>query len=144
MAISKILGILCGILCCNLAAKEMPEATCVADPLFWTIFLNRVLIGVTVGLAGFVDRCYFCFKFCPMNFFWSRIFLRGAGIGAFVSLPNAFGILIGADFSDEKIKFGFWATIAAGAFYGFLIDLIATKFAGEGKKLFDEKNCEKK
>ncbi len=126
IAIAKVLGLGAGLLCVSFAAKEMPEIWDCKNPLFWTIVINRVVLGVMVGIAGFMTiHPIFKFKCFP--------FLRGAVFGAFVSLDLAFGGLIGNNAPEAMMIF--WATIIAGTVYGMIIDIVATKFGGEGKEL---------
>ncbi len=63
-------------------------------------------------------------------------FLRGAILGAVVSLVNAFGILT---MPTENAATIFWLTIGVGAIYGLIIDVVATKIGGEGKTLIEGK-----
>ncbi len=37
----------------------------------------------------------------------------------------------------DEMRMIFWMTIAAGAVYGLIIDVIATKVAGDGKELME-------
>ncbi len=128
-----VLGIIFGFLCVWLASKESPDIW--GSPLMWSILFNRFLIGVVVFLAG-------AFTFHPI--FKCRIYpwIRGLAIGALVSLDIALGIFIAPmGMDEEKMKMVFWATIIAGALYGLIIDVIASKVAGEGQELL---TCEKK
>ncbi len=127
IAIAKFLGLGAGLLCISFAAKEMPEIWDFKNPLFWTIVINRIVLGIVVGLAGFMT-IHPIFKFKCFSF------LRGAVFGALISLDMAFGGLIDNP-NPEKAMTIFWATIIAGAVYGLIIDIIATKFGGEGKEL---------
>ena len=126
IAIAKFLGLCGGLLCISFVAKEMPEIWDLKNPLFWTIVINRIVLGVMVGIAGFMTiHPIFKFRCFP--------FLRGAVFGAFVSLSLAFGGIIGNTSSEAMTIF--WATIIIGAVYGLIIDIVATKFGGEGKEL---------
>ena len=128
------LGLFFGFLCAFLASTGNP--TLKADPnfwgsaLMWSIVFNRVLIGFVILLAGVITvHPVFKFRFYP----W----LRGALIGALVSLDISIASLI----SDAPDKWSiFWITIVAGVIWGLIIDVVATKFAGEGKILLDYEN----
>lgn len=124
------LSLLAGLLCAYLASLTNPAAWQISHPLFWTIVTDRLLIGLTVGLAGpFTTHPVFGFRCWPP--------LRGAVLGAFASLPLAFGGIIDATTLPPEITttFIFWATVGAGAVYGLLIDVIATRWGGEGRAL---------
>lgn len=124
------LGIVAGLICVALAGQHNPEVLEWQKPLFWTIFSDRVLIGLVIGFAGAFTRH-------PV-FGWSCFsWLRGAALGALVSLPLAFGSIVDptkipAEFTPTLI---FWATVGSGAVYGLIIDLIATKVGGQGKEI---------
>ncbi len=129
IAIAEILGLGAGLLCISFVAKEMPEIWDLKNPLFWTIVINRIVLGLVVGLAGFMT-------FHPIFKFRCFPFLRGAVFGAVVSLSMAFGGLIGNPHPETMMTI-FWATIIAGVVYGMIIDIVATKFGGEGKALLE-------
>ncbi len=127
VAIAEFLGLAAGLLCISFVAKEMPEIWDLKNPLFWTIVINRIVLGILVGIAGFMTiHPIFKFRCYP--------FLRGAVFGALISLDMAFGGLIGNP-NPETMMTIFWATIIAGSVYGMIIDIIATKFGGEGEEL---------
>jgi len=54
--------------------------------------------------------------------------------GAVISLLMAIGALLSP--TEENPWHVFWLIIGFGVFFGVVIDLLATKFAGEGKKLY--------
>jgi len=131
MLICKILGLIFGLICVALAAQDDPNIWCWKNPLMWNILINRTLIGVLVGCAGFmVKHPVFGFRVHPI--------LRGAIIGAFVSLDMAVGVFMAPDMTIEKMKMIFWGSIGVGSVYGLIIDFIATKIAGEGKVLMKD------
>lgn len=119
------LGIVFGFLCAWFASSSNPGLWW--TPLMWTLVTDRFLIGLVVGLAGVYTRHpIFGFR-CPPA-------LRGFVLGALVSLPIATGGMMSTvpDMGPWEI---FWASIIAGAVYGLIIDLVATKFAGQGPEL---------
>jgi len=123
------LGLAFGIFCAWSARGGNPEFAKIENywlsAMAWVMIFNRMLIGFVVFLAG-------AFKRHPIFGFRCFPFLRGTMMGVLVSLVNAIGILT---VPGEQMWFGFWATITAGAIYGAIIDLVATKFAGEGAVL---------
>jgi len=125
-----ILGIAFGFLCSFLAWKSSPDLQNDPNywwsPMMWAIVYNRFLIGVVILFAGaFTVHPFFKWlKFAP----W----FRGTILGAVVSVDMAIGSLISGTPDSCKI---FWMTILAGAIYGLIIDVVATKIAGEGKDL---------
>jgi hypothetical protein len=124
------LGIIAGLVCVTLVSQNMPEIWAWDNMLLWTLFSDRVLIGLVVFLAG-------TFTSHPILGFKLHSWLRGAAMGALVSLPIAFGALVDPSTLPAEITatFVFWATVGSGAIYGLIIDLIATKIGGEGKAL---------
>ena len=127
------LGIVAGLICVALAGQSSPEIWNVKNPLLWTLLTDRFLIGLVIGLAG-------AYTHHPVFGFRMPAFLRGAALGTLVSLPIAFGALttpIEQIPTGVTLNFIFWATLAAGAIYGLVIDVIATKVGGEGKQLIN-------
>jgi len=115
------LGLGFGILCVLLASSNSPE---MLNVIKYNIIFNRILIGVMVAACGvFSVHPYFGWRLYPA--------LRGGFIGAFISLDIAIGALA----IEEDGKIIFIATIISGAIYGLIIDLVATKFGGEGQDL---------
>jgi len=125
--IATILGAAFGVLCTWVASQGSPELFDVKNPIFWSIVTNRMLIGILVATAGaFTHHPLFKFRVHPI--------LRGAKMGILASLCIAFvpAELLPEGLSALKV---FWMTIGSGAVYGIIIDLVATKFGGEGKEL---------
>ena len=121
------LGIVFGFLCAYLAWQADPTTCFWQSPLTWQIVYNRMLIGAFILIMGvFTVHPVLKFRLFPA--------FRGALIGAVVSIDLGLGIFITPIQNDVSI---FWMTIGFGAFYGFVIDVIATKIAGEGKKLLE-------
>ncbi len=120
------LGIAFGFLCAYLASRSVAVEFW-WTPLMWTIVTDRFLVGLLVALGGaYVIHPVFRFRCHPI--------LRGAVLGAVASLPLATGGMMTPPASMSAWTL-FWATVLAGAFYGAVIDLIATKVAGEGEVL---------
>lgn len=116
------LGIVAGLVCTFLASSSTPAIWGTA--LMWTIIANRFVIGLVVGFAGAYTRHpVFCFPI-PSYF-------RGFCLGVFVSLSLAAGVMM----NPEGTWTIFWAILVAGGVYGSIIDMLATKFGGEGKDL---------
>jgi hypothetical protein len=125
------LGIGFGFLCAYLASKGSSEmlgdSNFWGSALMWNIVFNRFLSGVMISLVGvFTIHPFFGFRLFP----W----LRGFFIGGFVSLDIAIGSLMSPVSSEMAFQI-FWMTILAGAIYGMIIDVTATKIGGEGEKL---------
>ena len=127
--ISLLLGILFGLLCVTLACKGGEEKIW-GTALMWVIIFNRFLIGYVVFILG-------VFTTCPKTGIRLYPWLRGALAGALVSLDMAIGVFVSPMEDEGKMKMIFWSTILVGAFYGMIIDLLATKFGGEGKELLE-------
>ncbi|MEO5363318.1 MAG: hypothetical protein H7838_06805 [Magnetococcus sp. DMHC-8] len=126
--VAVVLGTLSGLLCVMLAAGQQPEMASVTHPIFWAILTDRMLIGVVVALAG-------AFTTHPVLGFAYRPWLRGACMGAVVSLPLAAGAMGGTPPPGVSVWMIFWATLLAGAVYGAIIDWAATRVGGEGEPL---------
>ncbi|MDQ1343808.1 MAG: hypothetical protein QG650_528 [Patescibacteria group bacterium] len=118
--IAMPLGIAAGFLCAFLASSSAPGIWW--TPLMWALVTDRLLIGLVVGLAG-------AYLVHPVLRFPIPAWIRGTCLGVFVSLPLAFGAMINPTAEGWTV---FWLTLAAGAVYGFVIDMLATKFGGEG------------
>jgi hypothetical protein len=123
--ICVLLGIFCGFACayCRSINPELGLFVW-GSPQMWHIVFNRFLIGIVVFLAG-------AFTHNPLRWrLWS--WFRGATIGALVSLDLALsGIVLNLPLSV------FWGTIVSGSICGLLIDVLATKFSGEGRKIIE-------
>lgn len=59
---------------------------------------------------------------------------RGTVLGTFVSLPLAAGAMVAPAAGTDSWSL-FWLTLVAGAVYGLIIDVVATKFGGQGAEL---------
>ncbi|WP_130471987.1 hypothetical protein [Candidatus Magnetaquicoccus inordinatus] len=124
-----VLGGLAAALCITLASRGQAELASVHNPIFWAIVSDRLLIGMVVALAG-------AYTVHPLLGFSYPPLLRGACMGALVSLPLAAGGLASPASADLTPWLIFWATLLSGAFYGAIIDWLATRFGGEGMALF--------
>ncbi|MBF0262670.1 MAG: hypothetical protein HQL97_12655 [Magnetococcales bacterium] len=123
--ISIGLGALFGLLCAWLAGQQQPELFSPTNPIFWSIFTDRLLIGMMIGFAGAFTRH-------PVLGFPYRPWLRGGCLGLVVSLPLAAGAMSGPPHPHASAWMIFWASLLTGAVYGLIIDLVATRFGGEG------------
>lgn len=126
--VAMVLGLIFGLLCIFIAASEQPELASPNNPIFWAILTDRILIGIVVALAG-------AFTIHPVLGVPYPPWLRGACMGALVSLPLAAGAMSGPSSPDFSPWMVFFATLIAGAFYGAIIDLVATRVGGEGSSL---------
>ena len=105
LSISLLLGAILGILCIIGVGARLGFAG--NEVFLFGVWLNRVIIGLVIGLAGsivFVKN-----KFNPA--------VRGLFFGFLIS----FSLLVVSDFRDI---IGF----IPGIFYGLIIDVVATKY----------------
>lgn len=123
-----LLGIGFGFLCAYFASTGMEGQDFWWTPVMWGIVFNRFLIGLFITVMG-------VFNFNPVFKMKYWAWLRGAVIGAVVSIDLAVWNLMIPD--DPQIWFIFWMTILFGAIYGLIIDVVATAFVGDGKKLVE-------
>ncbi len=134
LVLGSILGTLFGVFCFSGFASnsDMPaeltkwQVWSWSNTMMWSTIANRFLLGVVVALAGFITVH-------PMYNLKISAWFRGMKIGFLVSLPMAIGALMGQD--AEMAKQGFWIVLVMGIIGGSIIDIIITKFAGEGKDL---------
>lgn len=127
--ICLVLGGVFGFICAYGRLMTTPELWAMEhywwSAVMWGFVINRVLIGVMLFFAG-------GFLWCP----WSGIrffpWMRGALIGGIVSLDVSVGVL--AQRGDWD---GFLEILIAGILYGVIIDVLATRFGGEGEELLD-------
>jgi len=132
LLISIFLGIGFGFLCAYFANSENQDPTFYFSALFWTIFGNRVLIGFVVFLVG-------VHRFHPIFGFRCFSILRGFMMGFLVSLPMAAGTFIGDSIPEDQKNIIFWSSVIMGGIYGSIIDVIASKFGGEGEEIIYQK-----
>jgi len=125
-SVCALLGIVCGLICCAMAATKVEGLW--GSTLMWVILWNRLLIGIFVFVVGvFNYHAILKIRLFP----W----LRGAAMGAIVSIGPAVASLMGPEGYQPQAVWGF---IIMGAIFGLLIDVIATKVAGDGKALVGE------
>jgi hypothetical protein len=126
IGLAKGMGLLAGLLCAYGASTQgVIGAFDYHSAMFWTIVLNRGILGMIIGVVGvYTLHPYLRFKIGPV--------LRGIVFGATISLLMATGILIAGE-PDRWI--GFWYTIGAGIVIGVVIDLVVTKLYGQGREL---------
>ena len=108
LIIATLSGILFGLVCCGLASSG-PELLTL--PIFLQIIFSRTLIGFAIGICIF-----------KMGH-WT---LRGLVLGFIFSLPMAFSGLMAPESPDFTTAGMFIATVAIGAIYGLLIEVITT------------------
>lgn len=126
--VAMVLGGGFGLLCVFMAAQHQPELFSLSHPIFWTILTDRILIGWVVALAG-------AYTVHPVLGFPYRPLWRGACMGGVVSLPLAAGAMSGPVPPPFSLWSIFFATLVAGAVFGAIIDLVATRVGGEGAGL---------
>ena len=93
------------------------------------LIANRTAIGFVVGLMGFLTVH-------PLFGFPLPSFFRGFMTGIFISLTLAIGATMGGN-SEPMITF--WILTIAGGIIGMIIDIIVTKFIGQGSDLYETK-----
>jgi hypothetical protein len=128
------LGVVFGLLCfAGFSSKsDIPvemarwQVWSLGNAWMWGTIINRALLGMVVGLSGVIVAH-------PLVKIRIRAWLRGTKIGALMSLPMAVGSLTNPN-HDMAVN-GFWIVLIAGIVIGLLIDIIITKFTGEGKEL---------
>jgi hypothetical protein len=127
--ISIVLWILFWFVCTWLASSSNPGIWWSA--LMWNLLFNRFLIGLVIAMM-------WVYTIHPV--LWFKCFaLRGAFFWAVISLDIAIGSYI-SNTADPATQFRvFWMTILAWAIYGLIIDIVATKFSGQGKELLHKK-----
>lgn len=114
------LGVLAGLICTWLASSSTPDIWGTA--LMWTIIANRWTIGLVIGLAGVYTKH-------PVFDFPIPSYFRGFMLGMAVSLSLAAGAMMSPDTSWMI----FWGSVVMGGIYGSIIDILATRYGGEGK-----------
>ncbi len=126
MAISLVLGTLFWFLCAFLASNGGGQNFW-WSPIMWNIIFNRFMIGFIVAILGLIT---------VHPLFWFRMypFLRWACAGAIISIDISFWPFIMGNQNASTIAI---MTIFAWAIYGMIIDIVATKCAGEGVKEFE-------
>lgn len=101
ISISILLSCILGIFC--VVGVSIRRNITFTDLVLWQIFYNRIILGIVVGLSGWIK---------------AKPVIRGAVAGLIVS----FSVYIGSGFSDP-------VTFFAGIIYGVIIDLVATKYS---------------
>jgi len=109
LIIALVIAGLAGIFCAyGTTMVEIPGLV-VDAPLLLTIFWGRLLIGLVIGFAG---------SLVILKGTLANAALRGLILGAIVSVGMGF-------YGGMEIM------VFAGAIYGLIADVLATKFAGE-------------
>jgi len=134
ISLGTLLGILAGVLCFAGFASNTDMPTDMAqwqvwswsNGMMWSTIINRMVLGQVVALAGFM-------MFHPIFGFRLSPWLRGMKVGFLISLPMAVGALMNSD--PQAAKAGFWIVLVMGTIIGLIIDVVITKFSGEGEEL---------
>lgn len=137
LCIATLLGSIFGLLCFlgftknpNLdSSVQMYTIWSFSNPMMWDLIANRTAIGFVVGLMGFLTVH-------PLFGFPLPSFFRGFMTGIFISLTLAIGATMGGN-SEPMITF--WILTIAGGIIGMIIDIIVTKFIGQGSDLYETK-----
>lgn len=108
LIIATLSGILFGLVCCGFATSG-PEL--LPLPVFLQIIFSRTLIGFAIGICAFK---------------MGHWILRGLILGFVFSLPMAFSGLMAPESPDFSKVGMFVATVAIGAIYGLLIEVITS------------------
>lgn len=103
--IASLTGVLAGVICCLLLNSGEPLPLKVLA----NIFAGRVLIGFVIGISG-------------LKMIWE---LHGILMGLIVSIPTAFGAMMGANALFGKWEL-FVLILIMGAVYGFMIELVTS------------------
>lgn len=120
------LGIVAGLLCAwGASTHGVPGALNVHSAMFWGTVVNRTVLGFLVGIVGVIN-VHPLFQSVHMRY------LRGIGIGTFISLTMAIGTLM-----QPNMWSTFWLILLAGAIIGLIIDTVVTKAFGDGNHLLD-------
>ncbi len=134
LILGTLLGVMFGVMCFTgfSSNPDMPvemtkwQLWSWSNAMMWGTISNRMLLGVVVALAGFITRC-------PVFGFRISVWLRGMKIGFLVSLPMAVGALMNEN--PQAAQGSFLIVLMAGIIIGMIIDLIITKFVGDGDAL---------
>jgi len=97
-------GCLCGLICMAMACSNPDTEEPVSTMLKWSIVIGRTMMGFTIGISA-------------LRLKW---WLHGIVLGIVCSIPMAIPVA-----EDLAIAVG---TIVMGIIYGFLIELITSKF----------------
>ncbi len=134
--LGAILGGFAGVLCFAgfSSTPDMPsnfaqyQVWAWDNVMMWNTVVNRFALGVMVALAGTIVWHPFGFRISP----W----MRGAKIGFLMSLTLAIGALMNQN--AEVARNSFAIVLVFGTIIGAVIDILITKFSGEGKDLLDK------
>ena len=110
--IATTIGLLCGLFCVYgtmmMVDKGELDSQLVTMGFLAFIVFNRMLIGFVIGVGDKIKL---------------NCVLRGALIGAVVSLMMGIFSLLKGDIADTLVVIGF------GVVYGIIVDVVATKFS---------------
>lgn len=142
MSAAKTLGLVLGLL----GGVILPPYYFLAplpSLLSWGVVLWGITFGAIIGLAGLITTCPLFGKKCSLSKsnFWRPIF-RGGVVGAWLELVLA---LLMSDkmiemFASSNVSWVtdsniFFLALAEGFVLGAIVDVIATKFGGDGKDI---------
>ena len=121
-------GIFFGFVCLGLASQGDPTILDFKNPVFWSILFNRFLIGWVLIFAG---------AFSTHPVLKIRVFpsIRGAIVGVVVSMNMAIGAFLSQKIPTDEQSSVFWMTILAGAIFGLIIDVVASRVGGTGRDI---------
>ncbi|MDH3324308.1 MAG: hypothetical protein OEL89_01590 [Candidatus Peregrinibacteria bacterium] len=141
MAVAKIMGMTVGVLGGLLVAPYLLGE--VSAFFRWGIFAWHLTLGGIVGIFGVVTECPHFGKHCPFHKNKKfRPFLRGALAGAWLNFVIT---LVAFESISEMFLFAenipvelgnplIWIPIV-GAVIGGIVDIVATRYGGEGKEI---------
>ena len=138
--VAKTLGLLLGI--CGYLFAPVFLGDYISPYLQWGILLWGLTFGTIIGLMGVITECPF-WKHCLL-YRWNtlRPILRGGFVGAWLEFVL---VILLYDSITEMALYMSWGTFfegnilllgaLEGFFWGALIDFVATKIGGDGKKI---------
>jgi len=104
VVIATLCGILFGLICMGLASSNPEASETLTATVKWNIVLSRTLMGFLIGVSA-------------LRLSW---WLHGIALGFIASIPMAIAVLPQMDIAA--------GTFVMGMIYGFLTELITTKF----------------
>jgi hypothetical protein len=100
------------------------------SPMMWNIVTSRMLTGIMIW-------CVWVYKRHPVLWFKINAVSRWAIVWAITSIPLAIGWMISPVEWMSAVNI-FWASLIMWVIYGIIIDLVATRWGWEGKKLLED------
>jgi hypothetical protein len=127
--VAKTLGFLFGLIAFLFLPCIIPDDC----RLCWGVFLWYTTFGGIIGLMGIINQHPLWPKFRINAFF------RGIFIGAWLNFVLVFFAYEKLELVLSRVDFmgmtSPWWFVLEGAILGLIIDLLATKYGGEGKKI---------